>query len=121
MPKNCDSDYDTCSFCGKKYLWWKSPMLKNELWERISNEDFDDDGKWLEQYMCLECMEKALGRKIQECDLMLQDDAGRPCHVWWNERFVKKHFKRKVYPFFMELNGELIRAHLEQFNGGKIK
>lgn len=96
-------------------------MLKDSLWERISNEDFDEDGNWIEQYMCLECMERALGRKVVETDLTLLDDAGRPYHVWWNERFVRKHFKKKIYPFFMELNGKLIRAYLEHFNGGTIK
>ena len=94
-------------------------MLKNEVWERISNEDFNEKGEWVGQYMCLNCMEEALGRKVREHDLMLTESHGKPCHVFWNERFVKRYGRKRIFPLFMELNGDLIRTHLEHFNGGK--
>ena len=65
-------------------------MLKDSIWESISSEGFDENGRWIGQYMCIDCMEKALGRKVKETDLMLQLRAGTYFHIWWNERFVRR-------------------------------
>lgn len=113
---------ETCSLCGKVYNTYDSPMLKNEIWEQISNEHFDEDGKWVTQHICLECMEKRLGRKIVEDDLMMTTDIdGKPEHVIWNTTggFVYRHFPNRKYQTFEMHHPELIREYMRAYNNIK--
>lgn len=68
-----------CRVCSKRMLYidnYTTPMLKDDCWNRVcahygfteeddnNNEDFDS------LYICRDCMEKALGRKLTPQDLM---------------------------------------------------
>ena len=87
-----------CSLCQREITdECDSPMLNNEIWERVSNEHFDEYGHWVSQFICLECMEAKLGREICEDDLLILD--GNPRHVLWNIKFVNEHFPQHKYPF----------------------
>lgn len=80
---------DRCSFCGAVIPdIHDSPMLRDEVWESIGGHDgdFDGDDNWIPCYMCIDCMEKRLGRKVRFGDLMPDWNDGT---VLWNERFVK--------------------------------
>lgn len=58
-----------CDSCSKEYDYFSSPMLRDELWQSISNEYVDENGKWHGQLFCLDCIEKKLGRKLKIEDL----------------------------------------------------
>ena len=76
-----------CALCHKKVDdYYDSPMLKDKIWKKISSEYFDKRGRWIRQMICLECMEKKLGRKIRESDLKVWDGIV-PRHVLWNTKF----------------------------------
>lgn len=60
--------YVKCSCCGKKHIYESSPMIKDSLWRRISNEHLEGN-KWISEILCLSCMEKKLKRKITLSDL----------------------------------------------------
>ena len=55
-------------------------MLKNDLWIQIC------DGNTM-AHICLDCMEKKIGRKILKNDL-IDSEIGKD--VPWNEKFFKK-------------------------------
>ena len=104
---------DTCCKCGKVYLCYESPMLKNELWEELLKkagieEDFDDNGRWVPKYICPDCMEKELGRPLTEDDLLLTD---RNRHVIWNTDFVRGRFPRHKF----DLEQDDVDRMIEQF------
>ncbi len=56
-----------CNCCGKEYVYESSPMIKDSLWEKISNEHWEGN-KWVSELFCLDCMEAKLGRKITVAD-----------------------------------------------------
>lgn len=90
---------DTCCRCGKVYNCYESPMVKNDLWGHLLSlahvkEDFDDRGRWVPKYLCPECMETLLERRLTEDDLLL-NDVNR--HVIWNTKFVKARFPNHKY------------------------
>ena len=112
---------ETCSVCGKKYNTYDSPMLKNEIWEQVSNEHFDKDGNWVTQHICFECMEERLGRRITEDDLMMDTtlfgSTTTPLHVMWNtEGFLQKHFPNHKYKTFEMQHPELILEYMRAYN-----
>ncbi len=72
-----------CDSCGKKYVYESSPMIKDSLWKKISNEHREGD-KWVSELFCLECMEKKLGRKITVADL------GRYVSTYHNQEFLRR-------------------------------
>ena len=106
----------TCQVCKKKFEYGdeQSPMLSDKVWNQvinfydleeyereaeerfeknydsrrrhrqISQEQFDSE----HLFLCYECMEKALGRKIEPSDLIGHD-------VPLNVKFEKMYFKEK--------------------------
>ena len=70
-----DEYFVKCDSCGKEYVYESSPMIRDELWESISNEGFDDKGVWHGQLFCLDCIEKKLGRKLTKDDISPYIDA----------------------------------------------
>ncbi len=95
----------TCAVCGRRYFSEESPMLKNEIWEEISNEHFDKDGNWVSQHICAECMERKLGRRITEDDLMLDLDG---IHVPWNDDYIEKNLPSHRIQLFKEKHAKAI-------------
>lgn len=104
--KNCK-----CQVCGKRFAYGdeQSPMLKKEVWSRIVNfynlgeyekeadERFHINYEYRKQigkrhsddehlYLCYECMEKALGRKIEPSDLI---NIGVPLNMAFEEMYFK--------------------------------
>ena len=71
-----------CDCCGKEYQYESSPMIEDGLWEKISNERWEGD-KWVSELLCLECMEKRLGRKITIADL------GCYASTYHNQEFLR--------------------------------
>ena len=83
----------TCKVCNKKFDYGdeQSPVFKDDIWNHIlktygfpelqpiTEEHPNDDSG----FICYECAEKALGRKIQRNDLK---------EVIFNEPFVKHYF-----------------------------
>lgn len=89
-------EVDKCSFCGANIPGiHDSPMLKNEVWESIGGHDgdFNEDDNWIPCYMCIDCIEKRLGRKVRFDDLMPDWNGGT---VLWNERFVKGRMREAI-------------------------
>ena len=92
-----DVCYDKCCKCGRSYFSFDSPMLKKDLWEKICPEEngyYNEHGRWKPFYMCIDCVEKELGHKLSEDDLLLSD---RDRHVIWNTKFVNEHFPNHKY------------------------
>ena len=58
----------TCDGCGKRYVYESSPMIRDDLWDKITNDHWEGDN-WVSELLCLDCMEARLGRKITEHDL----------------------------------------------------
>lgn len=90
---------DKCDKCGKIFLWYDSPMLKDELWEKICPEEnnyYIKNNYWKSFHVCLDCMIKELGRPLTEDDLMLTDDNK---HVDWNVDFVLTNFPKHKIAF----------------------
>ena len=88
-----------CDKCGKIYLCYDSPMLKDELWGKICPEENDyyiKYGLWKSFHVCLDCMEKELGRPITEDDLMLTENNQ---HFYWNFDFVLTNFPQHKFTF----------------------
>lgn len=104
--KNC-----MCQVCKKKFAYCdeQSPMLNEKVWNRIvkfydleeyekeADKRFHKNYEYRKQigqrhsddehlYLCYECMEKALGRKIEPSDLI---NIGVPL----NAEFEKMYFK----------------------------
>lgn len=83
--------YDTflvrCSGCRKWHPYTSSPMIRDELWRRISNEHWEG-GKWVSELLCLECMEARLRRKVTPKDF------GMYAGSYHNEQFVKNYYKK---------------------------
>lgn len=101
-----------CKNCGKelKYCGDDSPMLKNDIWNHIvsfynlesyeknafkdfmiaykkwkrGNDKFNDKDEY-HLYLCTDCMEKALGRKLLKSDLVGEN-------VSFNKNFEKRYF-----------------------------
>ena len=92
------SKYCSCKVCNRKFLYGdcQSPMLSNKKWDEVvSFYDLKEyENKAMEKYrlhcekvgnykakhiddehlyICYECMEKALGRKIRRSDLIGKD------------------------------------------------
>lgn len=113
-----------CSICNKEFEYGdeNSPMLKNEIWDKIlnhygiKNEErekarlyyklwdlyYNDavktkkakkvlgevlDSKYLHTYICTDCMEKAMGRKLSKDDMIGEN-------VPFNEEFEKCYFNK---------------------------
>ena len=91
------SDFDdpcmlvTCAGCGWEYPYLSSPMIRDELWKSISNEHFDEHGKWHSELLCLSCMEKRLGRRITP------DDFGPWYGTSYHNKVFMKHYYRRKY------------------------
>lgn len=100
--KNCK-----CQVCGKRFAYCdeQSPMLKESVWNRIVNfynlgeYEKEADKRFHENYeisrgfsddehlfICYECMEKALGRKIEPSDLI---NIGVPLNMAFEEMYFK--------------------------------
>lgn len=95
MRKTVEKDEDLCCRCNKPVdLLEFSPMLKHEIWKIVHPDgEWIGGSEWSGDLMCLSCMEKALGRKVLESDLLLMSGVNEsPHHSWWNEKFVKEHF-----------------------------
>ena len=100
-----------CKVCGKEFKYGdeNSPMLKNEVWGDVVRhyelQDYEENAynaykkvnfgfgrkRFVDKdeyhlYICTNCMEKALGRKILKEDLMGKD-------VPFNADFEEKYFK----------------------------
>ena len=100
-----------CKVCGRKFIYGdcQSPMLKDKKWEEVvhfyglENYEMEAHNKFIEHYyrsglrakhkdeeqlyLCYECMEKALGRKIKRTDLISKN-------VPINENFEYMYFDR---------------------------
>lgn len=92
MLYNVYNGTSLCDVCHRKVSFWtfgklNSPMLKDELWEKILDRYYiyyrnwkTDNGRGCYpngQVVCDKCMEKALRRKITKDDLLqcsLNDD-----------------------------------------------
>ena len=104
--KNCK-----CQVCGKKFAYGdeQSPMLREDIWnsivkfynleeyEKEADERFNENYEYRKLigdrhsddehlYLCYECMEKALGRKLTIKDLI-------NINVPLNMAFEKMYFK----------------------------
>lgn len=104
--KNCK-----CQSCGKRFVYGdeQSPMLRKDIWNKIvkfydleqyekeADDRFHENYEYRKQigqrhsddehlYLCYECMEKALGRKLEPRDLI---NIGVPL----NAEFEKMYFK----------------------------
>ena len=100
-----------CQVCEKRFAYGdeQSPMLKDNIWNNIvkfydleqyekeADERFQENYEYRKQigqrhsddehlYLCYECMEKALGRKIEPGDLI-------NISVPLNMRFEEMYFK----------------------------
>lgn len=100
-----------CQVCEKRFVYGdeQSPMLKKEVWDQIvkfynleeyekeADDKFHENYEYRKQigqrhsddehlYLCYECMEKALGRKLRLEDLI---NLGVPLNV----EFEKMYFK----------------------------
>lgn len=75
----------TCQVCNKKFDYGdeQSPVFEDEIWKKVLVESRINLTPKLEGFVCYECAEKALGRKIQRKDLK---------EVIFNEPFVKHYF-----------------------------
>jgi len=105
-----------CKVCGKEF-WYgdeNSPCLTDKKWRKVVNfynlglyekkasklyskadpllnENFVDKDEY-HLYICSDCMEKALGRKIMPTDL--QTPAAKADGRWYyNKAFEEKYFK----------------------------
>ena len=78
-----------CDCCGREYVYESSPMIKDSIWKKISNEHWEGD-KWVSELFCLECMEKKLGRKIAINDL------GWYADCYHNQEFLKIWKKKEL-------------------------
>ena len=98
-----------CKVCNKTFVYGdkNSPMLKNEIWNDIVSfynlNDYEEEAfqaykrvnfgfrkRFIDKdkyhlYICSECMEKALGRKILKSDLIGEN-------VPLNEEFEESYF-----------------------------
>ena len=101
-----------CKVCGKElqYCGDNSPMLKNDIWNQIVDfynlKEYEEEAfeafikaykKWKRRknefndkdeyhlYLCTNCMEKALGRKILKSDLIGENTP-------FNENFEENYF-----------------------------
>jgi len=89
---NCKHLYSTCAACGKEYLYIKSPILHNNIWNQVLTYykilgDSKDIGKITRRTrllfpidnctICKDCMEEALGRKLNVSDLKPQPRINR--------------------------------------------
>lgn len=82
-----------CMLCGDRVDFKESPMLKQDTWDNLEDACKKESHHQEAILMCVPCMEKLLGRKISEDDLLIIDG----CHVAWNTEFIKKHFKNCKY------------------------
>ena len=99
----------TCQVCKKKFAYGdeQSPMLSDKVWNKVvkfydleeyekeADERFEKNYNYKNHFsddehlfLCYECMEKALGRKIKPSDLIGHD-------VPLNVEFEKMYFKEK--------------------------
>lgn len=101
----------TCKNCGRKFLYGdcQSPMLNNKRWKEVVQfyglsdyekeagkryfEHYSRVGRRVKEiedehlYLCYECIEKALGRKIRRNDLIGKN-------VPFNEDFEEMYFNK---------------------------
>lgn len=105
-----------CKVCGKKYHYGdrNSPCLTDEKWKEVVDfynlgeyekkalelyfevdpwldEDFEDKDEY-HLYICSDCMEKALGRKIIPTDLSTAS-AKKEGRWYYNKEFENYYFK----------------------------
>ena len=78
--------YVKCDCCGKKHIYESSPMIKDELWNKISNEHWEGD-IWVSEIFCLDCMEKKLKRKITLSDL------GNYINSYHDQEFIRRFYR----------------------------
>lgn len=106
------NDKCTCKHCGKKFAYGdkNSPMLKNDVWNYIvttlglreyelqATRQFDEaysgkrqvkDKEEYHLYLCTDCMEKTLGRKLTQEDLIGEN-------VLINKEFEKHYFNNNT-------------------------
>lgn len=83
--------YVKCNCCNKKYIYESSPMIKDQLWKKISNEHLENN-RWISEILCLDCMEKKLGRKITLNDL------GNYINSHHNQEFIRKYYVKRIKP-----------------------
>lgn len=100
-----------CQVCEKRFAYGdeQSPMLKDDIWNNIvkfydleqyekeADDRFQENYEYRKQigqrhsddehlYLCYECMEKALGRKIEPGDLI---NIGVPLNMMFEEMYFK--------------------------------
>ncbi len=75
--------YVECDCCHKKYIYESSPMIKDELWEKISNEHWEGD-EWVSELFCRPCIERKLGRKLT------LEDLGSYASSYHDQEFVRR-------------------------------
>ena len=105
-----------CKVCGKEFEYGdkNSPCLTDEKWKEVVNfynlgayeekasELLAENDPWLNEnfvdkdeyhlYICSDCMEKALGRKILQTDLSIPDAKAKG--MWYyNFEFENSYFK----------------------------
>lgn len=105
-----------CKVCGKPFEYGdkNSPCLTNERWKQVVdfynlgkyekkaskllseadpwlNDDFVDEDKY-HLYICSDCMEKALGRKILPTDLFTAEAKAKG-RWYYNLEFENSYFK----------------------------
>ena len=98
-----------CQVCGKRFAYGdeQSPMLKNNVQNKIvkfynlEEYEIEADRKFYKNYskshgfyddehlfICYECMEKALGRRIEFSDLI---NIGVPLNIAFEEMYFKNN------------------------------
>ena len=91
---------DRFAQCGGS--WYSGPMVKNEIWRKICNNDFQDRKK----VFCYRCMEARLGQEITFKDLKI---------CGWNE-LVMFGFLMAVRSMMMEGKPEMLRVIQDYFD-----
>lgn len=105
-----------CKVCGKRFVYGdeNSPCLVDEVWKKVVkyynlenyekkaerlhfeadpwlNENYEDKDEY-HLYICSDCMEKALGRKLLMTDL--SEAEAKSKGLWYyNYKFEKYYFK----------------------------
>ena len=77
-----------CTGCGQEYIYTSSPMIKDEIWESITNEHWKGD-KWVGELLCLHCIENRMGRKLKLSDL------GDYADSFHDKEFIKRFYNKE--------------------------
>lgn len=76
---HCQKELQIQGSLRKRADWY---MIKSELWDLVIENNKIPKDKWGHTYLCVDCLEQLLGRKLCLDDLWVKDGREIPANYW---------------------------------------